>query len=431
MTLHPYMHVKTNGDGVVSRRTFLCRVGAASAAGGVAYLGLKDLLAQNVQQLQQQHKHMILLFMNGGPSQFETFDPKPGTTNGGATTAIPTQTNGIQIAAPWTNVAAKMNDIAVIRSLSNREGAHNRAVYQMHTGYVPAGGVRFPHFGSNVAHEIAPQNVDLPPFVSVGGGFGLVGNGFLSNQYAPFSVNNPNQMPNNTQLPGSNAQFTSRMNLMQQLEQDFAAQGGQTLVQQHQNLYQSAASLVRSPNLRAFDLSQENAATRDRYGRNNFGQGCLLARRLIEAGVTFVEVTSGGWDTHQDNFTRTTTLSRSVDPGFGALIGDLRDRGLLASTLVVWMGEFGRTPRINGNTGRDHYPAAFSAALAGCGIRGGRVVGSTNSAGTSIASRPVSVADLFCTFCQCLNINPRKENVTPQGRPIKIVDGGSPIQELF
>ena len=162
-----------------------------------------------------------------------------------------------------------------------------------------------------------------------------------------------------------------------------------------------------------------------------FGQGCLLARRLVEAGVTFVEVGSNGWDTHQDNFTRTKTLSQAVDPGFAALIQDLRERGRLDRTLVIWMGEFGRTPRINANTGRDHFPRAFSVALAGAGIRGGQVIGATSASGTDIASRPVGVADLFCSFCHALGIDPRKENITPIGRPIKIVDGGERVRELF
>jgi len=157
----------------------------------------------------------------------------------------------------------------------------------------------------------------------------------------------------------------------------------------------------------------------------------LLARRLVEAGVTFVEISSNGWDTHQQNFTNTTRLAGQVDPGFGALIGDLRDRGLLSRTLVIWMGEFGRTPRINGNTGRDHYPAAFNVALAGCGIRGGQVLGATNAGGTAIANRPVTVPDLFCTFCHALGFNPRREHMSNVGRPIKIVETGETVQEVF
>jgi len=312
----------------------------------------------------------------------------------------------------------------------------------MHTGYIPAGGVRHPSIGSIVASEIAPRDFDLPHFVSVGNRFTTLGSGFLGMAYAPFVVTNPNLMPGNVELPAGIAanRFGRRVNLMNDLERDFAEAGGAHYVEQHRDLYNSAANMVRSPRIRAFDLSQETEATRDRYGRAasgpgpsgfSFGQGCLLARRLVEAGVTFVEVDLNGWDTHQDNFERTRPLSEQADRGFAALVQDLRERGRLDRTLVIWMGEFGRTPRINGNTGRDHYPRAFSVALAGGGVRGGQVIGATSDGGNDIRQRPVGVADLFCTFCHALGINPRKENMTPIGRPIRLVDGGQHVRELF
>jgi uncharacterized protein (DUF1501 family) len=424
------MHVRTNRDGVVSRRAFLRNV---SAAAGLGLLGWKDAIALHADELRRRDMSCILLFMRGGPSQFETFDPKPGVANGGPTKAISTAVSGIQIAENWENVARNMADIALIRSMTNREGQHDRAIYQMHTGYAPVGGVRFPTLGSLVASEIAPRDFDLPHFVTVGNRFSTIGSGFLPMTFAPYVVSDPNQMPSNVALPGgvTNNRFDRRLNLMQDLERDFAAAGGENLVREHRAVYECAAQMVRSPRLRAFDLSEEPNAVRNRYGRTTFGQGCLLARRLVEAGVTFVEVESNNWDTHQDNFTRTKSLSQQVDPGFAALIEDLRERGRLERTLVIWMGEFGRTPRINGNTGRDHYPRAFSLALAGAGVRGGRVIGATNANGTDVANRPVRVADLFCTFCHALGVNARKENITPLGRPIRIVDGGEVVQELF
>jgi uncharacterized protein (DUF1501 family) len=202
-------------------------------------------------------------------------------------------------------------------------------------------------------------------------------------------------------------------------------------VREHRLVYSGASRLVRSPRVQAFDLERETNATRDRYGRSAFGQGCLLARRLVETGVTFIEVDLPGWDTHQENFTRTRQLSEQADAGFGALIQDLRERNRLERTLVIWMGEFGRTPRVNPSNGRDHYPRAFSAVLAGAGIRGGRVIGATSDGGNAVTERPVGVADLFCTICQALHIDPRKENATPIGRPIRLVDGGQPVRELF
>jgi hypothetical protein len=219
--------------------------------------------------------------------------------------------------------------------------------------------------------------------------------------------------------------------VLRDLENDFAAAGGAAAVRDHRLLYDRAQRLVLSPKIKAFDLTQESDAVRDRYGRTEFGQGCLLARRLIEQGVTCVEVESQGWDTHDDNFARVKTLAGQVDPAFAALVADLKDRGLLEDTLVVWLGEFGRTPKINAKTGRDHHPLSFNAALAGGGIQGGRVIGATDADGNEVQDRPVTVPDLFCTFCRALGIDPRKERVTALGRPLKIVEGGAALDELF
>ncbi len=429
MALQSLMHVETGRHGVVNRRTFVRSV----AAGAAGVLGWKDMLTLHADELRRQDRSCILLYMRGGPSQFETFDPKPGHANGGPTQALQTAVPGIQIAEGWTNVARQMRDIALVRSMNNREGEHQRATYQMHTGYVPAGGVRHPSIGSLVASEIAPREFDLPHFVSVSNRFTTLGSGFLGMQFAPFIVADARQMPTNVELPGNVAtpRFERRLSLMTDLEQEFAEAGGQGQVNNHRALYNSAANMVRSPRLRAFDLTQEPEATRNRYGLTAFGQGCLLARRLVEAGVSFVEVELNGWDTHQDNFSRVKSLSETADPGFASLIQDLRERGRLERTLVIWMGEFGRTPRVNPQTGRDHYPRAFSLALAGGGIKGGQVIGATNAGGTEVVNRPVGVTDLFCSFCHALHINPRKENMTPIGRPIRVVDGGQHVRELF
>jgi hypothetical protein len=423
------MHLQAGRDGVLSRRTFLR--GMASG-GAVAALGWKDAVTQAAPDLRKRGMACILLFMNGGPSQFETFDPKPGNTNGGPTKGISTAIPGVQIAEHWSNVAKQLGNIALIRSMSNKEGAHPRAVYQLKTGYLPAGGVKHAAFGSVVTKEIAPPDFDLPSFVSIGRRE-TIGAGFLGMQYAPLVVTNPNQMPSNVELPGGvNAQrFNRRIGLLKDLETDFASAGAARQVENHRAVYEGAARLVLSPKLKAFDIAQEKDNVRDRYGRTPFGQGCLMARRLVETGVTFVEVEADGWDTHQDNFERTKKLSEPTDQGFAALVGDLKERGLLDKTLVIWMGEFGRTPRINGQNGRDHFPRAFSVALAGGGVKGGRVIGSTSDDGSNITNRPVTVPDLFTSFCHALQINPRKENHGPLDRPLKIVDGGEPVKELF
>jgi uncharacterized protein (DUF1501 family) len=431
MMLQSLMHIQMNGDGVLNRRSFLRS--AAAGAAGLGVLGWKEAVTLHAEELRKRGMACILLFMRGGPSQLETFDPKPATEHGGPTKAIATAASGIQIAEHWPKVAQAMNDITIIRSMTNREGEHQRATFQLHTGYVPTGSVKYPSLGSIVAKELGPQHFDLPHFVSIGNRAATIGSGFLGMSVAPFVVANPTQMPANLPLPQavSNGRFTRRLGLLGQLEQDFAEAGGGPRVEDHKALYESASQMVLSPRLKAFSLNEEKDAVRDRYGRSPFGQGCLLARRLIEQGVTFVEVESNGWDTHNDNFDRVKKLSDGVDPAFAALVGDLKERGMLDRTLVIWMGEFGRTPKINPRTGRDHYPRAFNMALAGGGVRGGQVIGSTTDDGSAVKSRPVSVPELFCSFYQALKINPRKENMSTLGRPIKIMDKGEPVKELF
>lgn len=417
---------------MISRRAFAS--GLTAGAAGSAVLGWKGVLTLQAAVLRERGMSCVLLFMRGAPSQFETFDPKPGTTNGGPTMAIDTAVSGIRIAEGWNHVAAQMQDISLIRSLTNnKEGNHDRAVYQLHTGYVQSQTVKHPSLGAVVAAELGPDGFDLPDFVTIGHRAGIIGSGFLGASVAPFAVLDPTKVPNNIELPPGIAadRFTRRHELLQDLEVDFAEAGGRARVQNHQMLYGNAKRMVLSPRLKAFDLSQEKDSVRDRYGRTDFGQGCLLARRLVEQGVAFVEVESPGWDTHQDNFSRVKTLASGVDPAFATLVADLKERGLLEKTLVIWMGEFGRTPRINANAGRDHHPLSFNAALAGGGIRGGQVIGATTDDGAQVDQRPVTVPDLFCTFCHSLKINPRKENVSPLGRPLTITNGGEPVKELL
>jgi hypothetical protein len=323
-----------------------------------------------------------------------------------------------------------MKEIAIVRSMTNKEGNHQRATYQLHTGYAPTGTVKHPSFGSVTAAELGDPKFDLPHIVSIGGP--TIGAGMLGVAYEPFLVPDPNKPPTNVTLPVSPSRFQRRLGLLQGLEKaGFAATGGGDRVREHSALYRQTAGMVLSPRMKAFALDAEDAKLRDAYGRTPFGQGCLLARRLVEAGVTFVEVKNNGWDTHQQNHERVGKLTEAVDPGFGTLVEDLKHRGLLERTLVIWMGEFGRTPKINPNAGRDHFPRVFNVALAGGGIKGGQVIGSSSPDGTEVKDHPVAVNDLLNTLCHCLKIDPKKENMSPLGRPIKIVDGGKPVAELL
>jgi hypothetical protein len=416
--------VQVGKDGTLSRRRFLRWLGAGAAA--VAGF---DRLTLCADELRRQQRACILLWMAGGPSQFETLDPKPGAETQGPTRAIPTTVPGLQVAEHWPRLAGVARELAVIRSMTSREGNHGRATYLLHTSYPPSGGIVHPGIGSITAREIGPSDFELPSFVCVQGQ--SVGSSFLGVRYAPFIVNDPNRPPDNLAAPVPAARLDRRLELMRELERPFAQGGAADLVRDHQTLYRQTAQMVLSPRGRAFDLESEPARVRDAYGRTPFGQGCLMARRLIEAGVTFVEVQSSGWDTHGNELTTLRRLIPPVDQGTAALLEDLSTRGLLERTLVIWMGEFGRTPRVNLTAGRDHYPQAFNVALAGGGVRGGQVIGATDRAGIEVTQRPVSVQDLFCTFYRSLGINPRRENQSNVGRPLALVEGGTAVQEVF
>jgi uncharacterized protein (DUF1501 family) len=410
----------------IRRRSFLRALAGGAAAAGT--FSFRDLLALQAAELRSQGRAMILLWMAGGPSQLETFDPKPGHENGGPTQAIATSVPGIQIAVGWEKTAQAMDDIALIRSMTNKEGNHQRATYQMHTGYVPAGSVKHPSFAANIAQQIGDTSLDLPAVVSIGP---TQSAGFLGVEYEPFVVQNPGQMPQNVASSVPESRLRQRLGLFNKLEEQFARRGARDAVENQRQLYEKAAGLVVSEQTRAFDIAGESEDLKAAYGDSQFGRGCLLARRLVETGVSFVEVRSNGWDTHTEHFDRVETLNADVDPAMATLITDLKQRGMLERTVVVWMGEFGRTPRISARGGRDHFPRAFNVALAGGGIRGGQVIGATSDDGMSVDDRPVSVPDLFCSLCRCLAIDPAHENISPLGRPLKIVDGGGVVAELF
>jgi uncharacterized protein (DUF1501 family) len=427
--LHRLLSIKTNRDGAFARRDFLKGVSAAALASGM--LSWSDLITVQAEDLRRRGMACILLWMQGGPSQFETFSPKPGHENGGETKAISTSVPGIQIAEHYPELAKQAKDIAFIRSVTSKEGAHPRAQLLMHTGYLPMASVKYPTFGSITAHEIAGAAGQLPSFVRIGGVRNGGSAGFLGVDFDPFDIANATAPPTNATPTTDVARYERRLRLLDQLETDAGGKQISAEAAEHKKLYDRAAKMILSPDMKAFDLTKESDKTRDAYGRHNFGAGCLLARRLIESGVTFVEVGLDGWDTHDDNFERTKKLGGQVDQPFAALIADLKQRGMLEKTLIVWMGEFGRSPNVNARGGRDHYPRSFNVALAGGAIRGGQVIGETNAAGNEIKDRPVPVTDLFQTFCKALGMDADKENMSPIGRPIKIVDGGKPVKEVF
>ncbi len=406
-----------------------------SAAGVLttSFSGWLNVLATHAAQNgQTPRKRCVLLWMDGGPSHKDTFDLRPNTDQGGPFRTIATSVPGIQISEHLPQFARLTQHAAIIRSMSTGEGAHARAKYNMHTGYREGvGGLTYPSIGSIVAKELGNHDAPLPNYVSIGNR--SYGAGFLGPHFEPLAVNDPTRGVENLRSFVGNDQFNGRVNLLEELEQAFQRDHHAPIADAHQTTYRRAVTLMRDEGTRAFDISRESQATRTRYGANRFGEGCLLARRLIEAGISFVEVTLGGWDTHQNNFERVRQLSGQLDPAMSALITDLRDRGLLDSTLVVWMGDFGRTPRINtrgAQPGRDHYPRAWSSVLAGAGIRG-QVVGRTDAEAASVVERPVSTLDFMATVCNILGVDHTQQNQAPNGRPVRIVDRGSnPITGL-
>ena len=429
------VRVAMNRDGVINRRHFVQTIalGTAGLAGSATIpISFTDWMAVHAADLRKRQMACILLWMAGGPSQLETFDPKPGTEHGGETKAITTAVPGISIAEGWGHTAKVMNEIALVRSITNKEGNHQRATYQLHTGYVPSATIKHPHLGCSMVSEMGESQFDLPHIVSIGGP--TTGAGFLGAALEPFVVQNPQQPPENTQPKVGADRFRRRMGLLERIEgAGFERTGGGDRVRDHKALYRQTAKMILSPHMRAFHLDEEPDPLRDAYGRTPFGQGCLLARRLVQAGVTFIEVRSNGWDTHQQNHEKVGKLADQVDPGFAALVLDFETA--VACSIRLWYssgwGEFGRTPKINPNAGRDHFPKVFNVALAGGGIKGGQVIGASNADGSEVKDRPVTVPDLLASLCHSLKVDPGKEMMSPIGRPIKIVDGGKHVTALF
>ena len=438
----------------LSRRDAL-RLSAAGVASG-SCSGWIERLAAETASRSDRRRSCILLWMNGGPSQLDTFDMKPGHEHGGTFAEIGTAVPGIRICEHLPKMAAQLSELAIIRSMSTKEGDHARATQLAHTGYLPQGPLRFPTLGSLVAKELGELSAALPNFVSIAPFRALApaayASGFLGPQYAPLIVGETalGQQPEDgdetygLQVSDLDAGVSSdrlgtRLQFVERLNERFLENRPGTPGTGHATAYGRAAVLMQSAAGQAFDLEQEPAALRAAYGLNRFGQGCLLARRLVERGVPFVEVTLGGgndnglgWDTHADNFDGVRNLCQRLDPAWSTLLEDLSSRGLLESTTVAWMGEFGRTPKINDNGGRDHFPQAWTTVLAGGGIRGGEVVGRTSDDGTTVEERPVSVPDFLATLCRALGIDPEHSNESGIGRPITIVDPeAEPIVEIL
>jgi hypothetical protein len=437
-----------HGHHQVSRRD-LMRLSAAGVLGS-GMSGWMEVLAAQAAGQPERKRSCILLWMNGGPSHLDTFDLKPGHANGGPFQEIATDVSGIRISEHLPQVAQRMSELAILRSMTSKEADHGRASYLVRTGRPPEAALQYPTLGSMISKELGNDMAALPNFVSIAPyrstNLAAYNSGFLGPRYAPFIVGDVTPVMAQQQDPAGYQRAlriadlqaatphgpqrdSRRWELLGSIEQGFFASRPDVPVQSHLTAYERAARLMDSSAANAFTFDDEPPALRDAYGRNLFGHGCLLARRLVERGVPFVEVSLGGvssggmgWDAHVNNFETVKRLCGVLDPAWGTLLRDLKDRGLLETTLVVWMGEFGRTPKINGAAGRDHYPLTWSAVLGGGGIQGGQVVGATSSDGAEVKDQPCTVPELLATVCQALGLDPHKTNPSTVGRPIHLVD---------
>lgn len=408
----------------MQRRNFLrmglAGLGASLLLGEVARAGSPGASAGSVAPVRVA-KRCVVLFMHGGASQIDTFDPKPDSPNGGEFRAIESKLAGVRVSEHLPELARRMDRLALIRSLTAKEGNHERARQLMHTGYAPQGGVEHPGLGAHVARA-AGLGSAMPGQVSIN--LPGEGSGYLGPSYAAFTVADASKPVSNLAPPVVIAEQRRerRVELWRDLDEGFARTHAGPRVEGARALGERAIAMTRAPELSAFELDRESAATRARYGEGEFADGCLMARRLLESGVPFVEVGMRGWDTHDDVFGRVRTLSGSLDKAMSALIDDLVASGLWSDTLLVWLGDFGRTPQINARGGRDHFPKISSVVLAGGPVRGGQVIGATDPRGETIIERPVGVPDLFATIASAMGIDPGETHVTPAGRPVTTVD---------
>ena len=430
----------------MNRRHFLSHVAGLSAL-ALPGMNFMKAMAKDAPELKRKGKSLIVLWMGGGPSTIDLWDLKPGAPTGGEFKPIGTAASGVQISEHLPTVAKQMKNLSIIRSLTTREGDHQRGTFLMNTGRSPSPVVNYPSIGSVASKILTPKDLDLPAFITVGGGAGArVGSGFLGMTYAPFTVQNPGVLPENVAAaPGvTDDRLLRRKRFLAGDEKTKAAGFESDLTtnvkgdatQAHKDIYAKAFSLSTSNRRNVFQFDNKENAAVTRYGNNNFGKGCMLAKKLVDAGAVCVEVELGGWDNHQGIFPILQNQRLPVlDKAMGSLVEDLASSGKLKDTVIVWMGEFGRTPRINANAGRDHFPRVWSVVVGGGAIKGGIAYGSTDANGEAPKDNPATVEDLFATIYKGMGIDPTPEqNASIRdnlGRPFAIAgDKGKPISGL-
>jgi uncharacterized protein (DUF1501 family) len=412
----------------LDRRGFLRGAGLA----GLGWLTpVGHLLAAEAERGREPARSIILLWLAGGPSQLETFDPHAGTRSAGGTRAIATAVKGVQLAEGLGQLAEIMGDVALVRSMVSKEGDHERGTFLMKTGYRPDATVEYPSIGAICCHELPVGTTEIPRHISILSSQWPARGGFLGGDYDAFQADDPRRrLPDVSSLaaPPRDAARTADLDVV---ERTFSrGRSRRVAATLHLDTIRRARALMSSEQLKAFDITAEPLALRRAYGDTPFGRACLAARRLTEVGVRCIEVNLTGWDSHVNNHETHRKNAAILDPAFGTLLRDLKERGQLERTVVVCAGEFGRTPKINPFEGRDHWPVGFSIAIAGGGIRGGRIVGATDPEGIKQPVDPTNVADLHATVLRAVGLDPAKQNASPIGRPIALSQG-TPIEALL
>jgi hypothetical protein len=409
----------------LSRRAML-------AASGASILGMSvpNLLAAAGKDHAAKAEHVILFWNGGGMSHIDTWDPKPGRPTGGELAPINTSASGVQISEIFPQLAKQMHHCSLVRSIAGTQGDHGRATHHVSTSYLPFPNLIYPGIGSVVAHEL-PNLGDLPAFITISGQAHRAG--YLGQKCEAYFVPQPGDKDPYLAFPEGIAEVrgNKRLETLERFNTRFTGANKDERLTSTKTSIDEAVKLMRSPALEAFEFSKVNPDTIEKYGNNPFGRGCLLAKRLVEKGVRFVQINRGGYDTHSNNFPAMRNHGEVMDSGLAALVQELAETGLLDKTLILMVSEFGRTPVINKDAGRDHWASVFSCFMAGGGIKGGNVIGSSDEDGAHPKDNPVKVQDIHASVCHALGIDPNKEVMTPLRRPMKLVDNGTLINGLF
>ena len=410
----------------LSRRSLLAAGSAATFLG----MNIRSLLAATGKDHPAKADHVILFWNGGGMTHIDTWDPKPGRPTAGDFQPIKTSAPGIEISEIFPRLAKQMHHAALIRSIAGTQGDHGRATHHLQTSYLPFPNLVHPGLGSIVTHEL-PNLGDLPAYISISGQAPRAG--YLGQKCEAYFVANPGDKDPYLAFPEGIAELrgNKRLEALARFNQRFTNQSTDLRLKATDTSIEDAVRLMRSPALDAFEFGRVPAETLARYGNTPFGRGALLAKRLVEKGVRFVQINRGGFDTHTNNFPAMQDHGEVMDPALASLVEDLAESGLLSRTMIIMLSEFGRTPRVNKDAGRDHWSQVFSCFIAGGGTKGGTVIGSSDEDGAEPKDRPVQVPDLHATVCHALGIDPDKEVMTPLDRPFKLVDGGKPVAELF